>query len=316
MSVSPHTSSGTRAERHRTGCRGGPSPTVSSASRNPPSELTDRPGCHPGRHQQRQYEHLSTCAFTHKLEGPTEGRPSSSGLARSASRMNGEHQQSTQPRARSVNARLARSGSTVRAMTVDAHPAAGGRTVVTGPPGVVPDLLGPARPPSGGAIPTSTPTAASPSCGRASTPASTPAATSTSTTPAAASTPTSQLRDHLALLSSAVLGNPHSTNPTSLAATELAERGPRRRARLLQRPARRVHRRLHPQRQRRAQAGRRGLPVRAGRPLPAERRQPQLGQRHPRVRPRARGARPPTSRSRRRSCAWTRAALRAELDRG
>jgi selenocysteine lyase/cysteine desulfurase len=34
----------------------------------------------------------------------------------------------------------------------------------------------------------------------------------------------SQLREHLALLAGAVLGNPHSTNPTSLAATEFAER--------------------------------------------------------------------------------------------
>jgi selenocysteine lyase/cysteine desulfurase len=34
----------------------------------------------------------------------------------------------------------------------------------------------------------------------------------------------SQVREHLALLNGRVLGNPHSTNPTSLAATELAER--------------------------------------------------------------------------------------------
>jgi selenocysteine lyase/cysteine desulfurase len=34
----------------------------------------------------------------------------------------------------------------------------------------------------------------------------------------------SQLREHHALLRHGVFGNPHSTNPTSLAATELADR--------------------------------------------------------------------------------------------
>ena len=42
---------------------------------------------------------------------------------------------------------------------------------------------------------------------------------------------------------------------------------------------------LHPQRHRRTTAGRRVLSLRAGRPVPADLRQPQLGQRDPAVRP-------------------------------
>ena len=52
---------------------------------------------------------------------------------------------------------------------------------------------------------------------------------------------------------------------------------------------RRVRRHLHAQRQRRAQAGRGVVPVRARRSLPADVRQPQLGERHPRVRAPPRG---------------------------
>ena len=63
---------------------------------------------------------------------------------------------------------------------------------------------------------------------------------------------------------------------------------PRARARVLQRLAGRVRRDLHAERDRRAAAGRRGVPVPARRPLPAHLRQPQLGQRHPRVRARPR----------------------------
>ena len=61
--------------------------------------------------------------------------------------------------------------------------------------------------------------------------------------------------------------------------------GPRTRARLLQRAARRVPLRVHRQRQRGAAARRRGVPVRRRRHVRPDVRQPQLGQRHPRVRP-------------------------------
>ena len=68
----------------------------------------------------------------------------------------------------------------------------------------------------------------------------------------------SQLREHHALLRDGVFGNPHSSNPTSLAATQFADaRGAP--FSLLQRLARRVHGRLHGQRERRAQARRRGV---------------------------------------------------------
>ena len=57
----------------------------------------------------------------------------------------------------------------------------------------------------------------------------------------------------------------------STATTDLVEQTRRAVLRLLQRAARRVHRGLHGQRHRRAQAGRRVVSVRAGRPLPADR---------------------------------------------
>ena len=62
--------------------------------------------------------------------------------------------------------------------------------------------------------------------------------------------------------------------------------------------------RVHCQRQRGLAARRRVVPVRARRPSRPDRRQPQLGQRHPRVRPRD-GAGSTTSRSARPSCAST-----------
>ena len=61
-------------------------------------------------------------------------------------------------------------------------------------------------------------------------------------------------------------------------------RGAALRPRVFQRAAGRVRRHLHAERQRRAQARRRGLPLCAGRALPAHLRQPQLGQRDPGVR--------------------------------
>ena len=70
---------------------------------------------------------------------------------------------------------------------------------------------------------------------------------------------------------------------------------------------------LHRQRQRRAAARRRGVPVRAGRHVRPDLRQPQLGQRHPRVRPAQGRRRSPTSRSSRPSCASTATAMTAVL---
>ena len=98
----------------------------------------------------------------------------------------------------------------------------------------------------------------------------------------------SQLAEHLELLRANVFGNPHSLNPTSAAMTELVEQA---RAAVLDffraSPDEYVAI-FTPERDRRAAARRRGLPVPARRPLPAHVRQPQLGQRHPRVRPRPR----------------------------
>ena len=128
-------------------------------------------------------------------------------------------------------------------------------------------------------------TAAWTTCGPATTPAG-PPATSTWTTPAAACTPSPScatpgpagrrgLRQP-ALQESVVAGHdlPGGARPGSRCWSTS------------------VHHRdeydghLHPECHRRAQAGRRVLPLRAGRQLPADLRQPQLGQRHPRVRPR------------------------------
>ena len=104
-----------------------------------------------------------------------------------------------------------------------------------------------------------------------------------STTPApgcspsrrSARTPTCSLRQ--------VLGNPHSASLSSSATTDARRRRAPGGARLLQR-RRRLHRDLHAERERRAQARRRELPVRTWRPAAADVRQPQLGERHPRVR--------------------------------
>ncbi len=84
---------------------------------------------------------------------------------------------------------------------------------------------------------------------------------------------------------------------------------------------RRVRVHLHPERHRRAAARRRGLSVRAAGPLPGDVRQPQLGQRHPRVRPRegrrdgvraARGARSARRRRAARALPRRRAARRPQ----
>ena len=97
--------------------------------------------------------------------------------------------------------------------------------------------------------------------------------------------------------------------------------GARRRAALLQRSPGRVRLHLHPERHRRAAPRRRGVSVRAAGPVPGDVRQPQLGQRHPRVRPgeggahgvrAARGARPARRRRRCSSATSTRVARPAQ----
>ena len=98
----------------------------------------------------------------------------------------------------------------------------------------------------------------------------------------------SQLREHLQLLETGVYGNPHSINPTSAASTELVESA---RASVLQffRASPEEYVAIFtPERDRRASARRRGVPVPPRGPLPAHLRQPQLRQRHPRVRPHSR----------------------------
>ena len=102
---------------------------------------------------------------------------------------------------------------------------------------------------------------------------------------------------------SRVLGNPHSANPTSLAATDLVEAARRHVLSFFHASPDEYCVDLHGQRQPRAQARRRVVPVRAAEPVPADLRQSQLGQRHPGVRPGARSARPATSRCCRRTCA-------------
>ena len=110
----------------------------------------------------------------------------------------------------------------------------------------------------------------------------------------------SQVEAHAELLRTSVLGNPHSNNPSSLAATKLVERTRRQVCEYFNAPAGRVRVHLHGQRQCGAPVGRRVLPVRTRWDLCAHVRQPQLRQRHPRVRPsqgrsdrlRARSSRP------------------------
>ena len=98
----------------------------------------------------------------------------------------------------------------------------------------------------------------------------------------------SQVRRHSEMLLGARVRQPALDNPTS--PRELAAGRERCRRHVLEffrADPGRVRGRLHGQRQPGAEAGRRVVPVRARRPLPADLRQPQLGERHPRVRPRA-----------------------------
>ena len=100
----------------------------------------------------------------------------------------------------------------------------------------------------------------------------------------------SQLESTWRCWSDEVFGNPHSVNPTSAASTRAGRACPRHGARVLQRFAGGVRGDLHAERHRSAAARRRGLSVPPGRSLPADVRQPQLGQRDSRVRASARRA--------------------------
>ena len=111
----------------------------------------------------------------------------------------------------------------------------------------------------------------------------------------------SQLEEHLRLLREHRLRQPALGQPHLIGRDRARGAGPRRRTALLQRARERVRLHLHPQRHGRAAARRRGLSVRSAGPVPGDVRQPQLGQRHPRVRAREgrpdgvrapRGARP------------------------
>ena len=106
----------------------------------------------------------------------------------------------------------------------------------------------------------------------------------------------SQLRDHLALMGGQVFGNPHSKNLTSLAMTSWSSR----RAVMccgtsMRRPTNtwRSSRRTRPARSSWSASRTRSRPAR----LRADRRQPQLGERHPRVRARQGRDGRPTCRS-------------------
>ena len=146
-------------------------------------------------------------------------------------------------------------------------------------------------------------------CAPASMAASTPSARPTSTTPAAGCTPSRSSDAHRELLRRRPPRQPAlRAVPPRARRPQLADAARRGDPGVRQRLARRVHGRLHGQRQRRAQAGRRGVSRSSRGAAPADDGQPQLGQRHPRVRRGARGAevsylpaarpRPPTGRGR------------------
>ena len=71
----------------------------------------------------------------------------------------------------------------------------------------------------------------------------------------------SQVRRHLDLLRSAVLGNPHSANPASLASTDLVEAARRHVLSFFHASPDEILRHLHGERQPCAQTGRRVVPV-------------------------------------------------------
>ena len=108
----------------------------------------------------------------------------------------------------------------------------------------------------------------------------------------------SQIDAHAELLRTTVLGNPHSNNPTSLATTALVEQARRRVREFFNASADDYLCVFTANASAALQARRRVVPLRARRHVRPDVRQPQLGQRHPRVRP-PHGARPSTT------CRWS-----------
>ena len=92
----------------------------------------------------------------------------------------------------------------------------------------------------------------------------------------------SQLRAHFARLARGVFGNPHSMHASSRESHANRQRGAADGARFPRR-RRRLRRRLHGERQRGDPARRGGIPVLFSGAARAQRRQPQLGERRPRV---------------------------------
>ena len=99
----------------------------------------------------------------------------------------------------------------------------------------------------------------------------------------------SQVRQHADLLNAQALGNPHSASPSSSRTTTLVE-GARRAVLEWFDARRRLHGNLHRERHRRIEARGRVVSVLSQQPAAPERRQSQLGERHPRVRASGRGS--------------------------
>ena len=130
----------------------------------------------------------------------------------------------------------------------------------------------------------------------------------------------SQLAEHLRALQETVFGNPHSVNPTSSAATVLVERARAAVLRYFNASESEYACIFTPNATGALRLVGEAYPVHARGPLPGAVRQPQLGQRHPRVRARqgrgdrvraARGARSPRRRRRARPLSRGRAARAA-----
>ena len=94
----------------------------------------------------------------------------------------------------------------------------------------------------------------------------------------------SQLREHAELLAGQVFGNPHSASPCSTATTALVEDTRRAILEYFNAPPDEYTAVFTRERDRRAEARRRSVPVRPRVTLSAHVRQSQLGERHPRVR--------------------------------
>ena len=115
-------------------------------------------------------------------------------------------------------------------------------------------------------------------------------ATCISTTPAAACTPTSQVRAHARLLSGRRLRQPALGQPASTAATTLVERHAARGARASSTPPRDYTAVFTPNATGALKLVGEAYPFAPGSRAAADLRQPQLGQRHPRVRRARKGA--------------------------